>query len=99
MNLENLLGSIQTRAAEAPPLENTLKFDFGDGQLFIDGTGEKNVVSMEDKDADCTVTVSMENFKALISGQLNPMNAVFTGKVKISGNMGVAMKLQSLFSS
>ena len=32
----------------------------------------------------------------LVKGELNPMMAVMTGKVKIKGDMGVAMKLQSL---
>ncbi|TRY56164.1 hypothetical protein DNTS_002522 [Danionella cerebrum] len=32
----------------------------------------------------------------LMTGQLNPQTAFFQGKLKISGNMGMAMKLQNL---
>ena len=97
MNIESLLSTIQQKAAGADALGNTLKFNFGEQQLFLDGTGAQNQVSTEDKDADCTVDVSMEDFQSLLSGDLNPMAAVMSGKVKIKGDMGVAMKLQSLF--
>ncbi len=97
MNIESLLSLVQEKAASAGSLGNSIKFDFGDQKLFLDGTGPQNQVSTEDKDADCTVEVSMENFQSLMSGDLNPMAAVMSGQVKIKGDMGVAMKLQSLF--
>jgi putative sterol carrier protein len=50
------------------------------------------------KDADCTVNVSLEDFKQLLSGDLNPMAAVMSGKVRINGDMGVAMKLPAIFN-
>ena len=98
IKLDQLLSGIQERAIKARPLGKTLKFDFGEEQLFIDGTGESNQVSTENKDADCSVDLSMEHFMLLIKGKLNPMEAVMSGKVKIKGDMGVAMKLQSLFA-
>lgn len=93
----DLLSIIQKRAAKAKALGNTLKFDFGGQQLYIDGSGAQNQVSEENKAADCTVEVSMDDFKALVGGQLNPMNAMMSGKLKINGDMGVAMKLQAIF--
>ena len=92
----NLLEGIQERAAKADAIGNSLKFNFGDQVIHIDGTGDNNVVSAEDKDADCTVKITQENFMALVSGDLNPMMAFMSGKIKIDGDMGVAMKLQSL---
>lgn len=97
MSIESIMGGIQEKAAGAAPLGSTLKFDFGDEKLYIDGTGDANEVSTDDKDADCLVIVSLDDFKALAAGDLNPMTAVMTGKIKIKGDMGVAMKLQSLF--
>ncbi len=95
--LDAILGGIQSKAESAKPLGKSLKFDFGGQQLHIDGTGEKNQVTTQDNDADCTVDISLEDFNALIRGQLNPMTAMMSGKLKIKGDMGVAMKLQSLF--
>ncbi len=96
MNLETVLGAIQEKAKSVPALGKTLKIDFGDQKLFVDGSGETNEVTTEDKEADCTVSVTEEDFIALTKGELNPMTAVMTGKIKIKGDMGVAMKLQSL---
>ena len=96
-SIDTLVAGIQQQAANAKPLGKTLKFDMGGQQLFIDGTGDANVVSASSEAADCTVNVSMDDFQALISGNLNPMSAFMSGKIKVDGDMGVAMKLQSLF--
>ncbi len=97
-SLDTMLAGIQSRAAKAKPLGKTLKFDFGKEQLFIDGTGDSNQVTTQNDEADCMVEVSFEDFLALTKGALNPMTAVMSGKLKIKGDMNVAMKLQSLFS-
>lgn len=44
----------------------------------------------------CTVTMSADDFMALVGGKLNPTTAFMTGKLKIKGDMGLAMKLQSV---
>ncbi len=98
INLNHILDKIQAGAEKAKPLGKTLKFDFGKEQLFIDGTGEKNKVSINNDDANCTIQISYEDFNNLLKGKLNPMNAVMSGKIKIKGDMSVAMKLQSLLS-
>ncbi|MEL7221876.1 MAG: SCP2 sterol-binding domain-containing protein [Bacteroidota bacterium] len=96
MDLTAIVDGIKEKAASVPAIGSSMKMDFGDKVVYIDGTGDSNVVSEEDKDADCTINITPENFAQLISGDLNPMMAVMTGKVKIKGDMGVAMKLQSL---
>ncbi len=98
MKLDAILEQISQKAQAAGPLGNTLKFDFGDEQLYIDGSGEQNEVSTKNDEAACLVNTSFEDFIAMTKGELNPMSAVMTGKVKIKGDMSVAMKLQSLFN-
>jgi putative sterol carrier protein len=43
------------------------------------------------------VTITPDNFKKLVNGDLNPMMAMMSGKLKIKGDMAVAMKLQDMF--
>jgi putative sterol carrier protein len=47
--------------------------------------------------ADVTFSASEENFEKIVAGEQNPTTAYMTGKLKIKGDMGAAMKLQKLF--
>lgn len=94
----NLVELISLGAAKVPAIGKTLKLDLGDQKIYLDGNNN-NAVSSEDKDADCTIAISLEDLTKLYKGELNPMTAVMTGKIKIKGDMGVAMKLQSLLKS
>jgi len=96
MSIEKIVDAITTQAANIEPVGAKIKFVLDDNVILIDGSGEANVVSQEDAEADTTIITTQENFKKLKSGDLNPMMAVMTGKVKIKGDMGLAMKLQSL---
>lgn len=95
MTIDDIVAGIQAKADKADPIGNSLKLNIGEHIVYIDGTGDSNVVSSDDKEADCKVTISDENFKDLVKGELNPMMAFMTGKIKIEGDKGVAMKLQS----
>ena len=48
-------------------------------------------------DADTTFSASEESFEKIVAGEQNPTTAYMTGKLKIKGDMGAAMKLQKLF--
>jgi putative sterol carrier protein len=48
-------------------------------------------------DGDCTISASEESFEKIVAGEQNPTTAYMTGKLKIKGDMGAAMKLQKLF--
>ncbi|MBO3098014.1 acyl-CoA dehydrogenase family protein [Gelidibacter pelagius] len=95
--LETLLDVIKAKTAKVDPIGHTLKFDFGEEQLYIDGKGDVNQVSTSNDPAECVIETSFEDFIALTKGELNPMAAVMGGKVKIKGDMSVAMKLQTIF--
>uniref|UniRef100_A0A674CWK4 Sterol carrier protein 2 n=1 Tax=Salmo trutta TaxID=8032 RepID=A0A674CWK4_SALTR len=56
----------------------------------------KNGQGSVNKKADCTITMGDEDLMKLMTGKMNPQTAFFQGKLKIAGNMGMAMKLQSL---
>ncbi|XP_061681896.1 sterol carrier protein 2b isoform X2 [Syngnathoides biaculeatus] len=48
------------------------------------------------KKADCTIAMSDSDLLDMMTGKMNPQMAFFQGKLKITGNMGLAMKLQNL---
>jgi len=75
-------------------LNSTLKFDFeGKGFVYLDGKSAPNHVSNEDKPADCTITVSLDTFKKMVARELDGTAAFMQGKLKVAGDMSVAMKL------
>lgn len=98
MSIENATTRVGALAGKTGGFGSTLKFVFEEGIVYLDGTGEQTTVSNEDKTAQCTIGMKLSDFNDLLDGSLNPMTAFMTGKFKIEGDMGVAMKLQSLFS-
>lgn len=53
-------------------------------------------VSEGDAPAQCTILMKAEDFDQLTDGKLNPQMAFMSGKLKIQGDMGLAMKLGQL---
>lgn len=49
------------------------------------------------KKADCTITVSDDDFVGLATGQLNGQQLFFSGRLKVEGNIMLTMKMQALF--
>ena len=94
MDLDELTTKIRERVGDDSGLGASLKFDLGDaGVIFIDGNSTPNTVSNDNKDAQCTVGVSQDDLTAMLKGDLDPMAAFSLGKLKLDGDMGVAMKL------
>jgi len=76
-------------------LGGVLKFDFGEpGSVLIDGKSNPNTVTDgAGKTADCTITVSLETFEKMVKGELDGTSAFMQGKLRVAGDMGLAMKL------
>ncbi|RKE95829.1 SCP-2 sterol transfer family protein [Sulfitobacter guttiformis] len=70
----------------------TVKFEIeGEGSVMVDDSG----VRAGDEEADVTLTADPETFQGIMSGDTNPTSAFMTGKLKVDGDMGMAMKLAS----
>ncbi len=96
--LDELTGSIRAAVGADSGLGKTLKFNLKEkGFIYIDGGSVTN----EDKPADLTLTLTIDDLKAMSQGKLAPMTAIMSGRLSLS-DMGVAAglqgKLQALFS-
>ncbi|MHA1536129.1 MAG: SCP2 sterol-binding domain-containing protein [Alphaproteobacteria bacterium] len=97
MSLEEMTAKVKEKVGEESGLGATLKFAFEDDTvIFVDATKSPNEVSNDDKDADCTLSMTVANFQAMMDGDLDATMAYMSGKLKIDGNMGIAMKLGSV---
>jgi len=84
--------------AKTVGMNNTYVFDVpGVGAWTV--TVADGVVSVAEgeHEADCTITASEETLLKIAQGEANPTTAYMTGKLKIKGDMGAALKLQKLF--
>lgn len=81
------------KSADGSGFSRSVKFDCGDdGVIVIDGES----VSTEDKETECTIALSKEDLEAMIAGELDPTAAFMQGKLKIDGDMSVAMALSQI---
>lgn len=97
MSLDAITEQLRTRVGDDSGLGAKVKFDFGgEGVVFIDATASPNTVSNDDIEADCTIAMSVSDFESLLAGDLDPTTAFMMGKLKVDGDMGVAMKLSSV---
>jgi putative sterol carrier protein len=94
MTFEALTEKIKSLALAKGGIGSSIKFATDAGNIFLTADG---TVSNNDSAADCTIKVSQDDLEGLMTGDLNPMTAFMFGKLKIDGDMGVAMKLKDLF--
>ena len=94
MSLETVTAGLREKVGSDCGLGASVKFDFGDdGCLFLDATESPNVVNNDNADAQCTMIISIENFMEMASGELDGAAAFMSGKLRIEGDMSIAMKL------
>ena len=86
-------------AEKTAGMNNSYLFDIeGAGQWLVAvNDGAVSVTEGGGGEADTTISTSEETMMAVVRGEQNPTTAYMTGKLKIKGDMGAAMKLQKLF--
>jgi len=104
MKTDEVFKEIERRLNEDPEpiqgMETIYQFDLtgedgGVYQLRLSGGTAKVHVGGE-MTAECTIQMDAKDFKEMLLGNLNATSAFMTGKLKVKGDLGRAMKLQSL---
>jgi putative sterol carrier protein len=92
--------SLETRVDPSKTAGMTASYLFdidGAGQWKVDIDDGKVKVTEGPGDAECTISASEQTFERVVAGEQNATTAYMTGKLKVKGDMGQAMKLQKLF--
>ena len=100
MAAKDFFDTLESRAdaSKLAGMTNSYLFDIeGEGQWLVSVADGAIVVTPGEGTADATIETSAETFEKIVSGEQNPTTAYMTGKLKIKGDMGAAMKLQKLF--
>ena len=97
---ESLLAGMRTRADALRHLGYRVRFDLTDLEesILLDATGGAPSVEPADgeEEADTVLRLSAADLEKLMRGKLSPMLAFSTGRLRVEGSKGVALKLGSL---
>jgi putative sterol carrier protein len=100
MSAKEFFEGLATRVdpSKTAGMNNSYLFEIdGAGQWKVDVQDGAVNVTEGPGDADVTISASADTFDRITGGELNPTTAYMSGKIKIKGDMGAAMKLQKLF--
>lgn len=98
MTLEEATANVKKMAEyNAGKFGDKVNFILDEGTIHLDDSVSPALISNDENDAPCGLKMSLENFEKMMNGDLNPMMAFMSGKMKIDGDKAVAMKLASLF--
>jgi putative sterol carrier protein len=82
----------------ARALDASYRFDIeGGGKWRLESDGERAVVTESDAPADCVVRTDENTFLRIVRGEQSPMGAYMTGKVRVEGDLGLALRLRDVF--
>ncbi len=99
---QHLPNGIAGNVEKAKEVDAVYQFDItgdGGGTWVIDLTKDADwVTEGASDDAQCTIEVTSEDWLGIMDGSLNAMQAFMMGKLKVSGDMGLATRLQTIFS-
>ncbi|MGK2284704.1 SCP2 sterol-binding domain-containing protein [Pedomonas sp. V897] len=97
MTLAELTEKLRGKVRDDMGLRKVIKLDFGpDGLIRFDGTAVPNQISNEDGPADCTIKVKFADLLDILSGRKSAQSAFLFGKIRVEGDMGVAMEIGRL---
>ncbi len=75
----------------------SVKFDIEDEGVILVAGGEVGIEDTPDgSDADVTISAALDTFRDIFDGALSPTAAYMTGRMRIDGDMGLAMKLSQI---
>ena len=95
-SVEDITQHLQGAVSKSGGLDSSLLVDLkGEGFIRIEG----QTVTNDDAPAACTVVVAKDDLMAMSRGELDPTMAFMTGRLKINGDMSVAMKLQPILAA
>jgi putative sterol carrier protein len=88
---------INADPARAAGMNASYRFDIDDaGSWRVDVLDGAVTVEESDAAADCVIAMDEPTFLAVVNGEQNPMGAFMTGKIRVEGDMALALNLREL---
>jgi len=97
MSLQSIIPQLERKIKQHPDFRGQVTFDCGaDGSIHVDTTQKPAVLVCETRSAVLTLTLSVSTLEGFMNGTQDPNVAYLTGKLKIKGPIGLAMRLNAL---
>lgn len=97
MTLQEFTDAIRAKAGDDSGVNAKVKFLIDETDIvYVDAVQVPNVVSNEDGEADCIVRLKGATLEKILAGDTSATMAYMTGKIKIDGNMAVAMSITKI---
>ncbi len=78
-------------------LSASFRFDIEDaGSWHVDVENGAVTVTESQESADCVIATDEETFLAVVGNEQSPMGAYMTGKIRVEGDTGLALRLKDL---
>ncbi|MEM6638906.1 MAG: SCP2 sterol-binding domain-containing protein [Pseudomonadota bacterium] len=94
--IDDLTARVRERFGSTDALTSSVRFDIDEGCITIEPEKGEGAVHNEEVDTDCIIKLSTDDFAKMLDGNLNATTAFMMGKLKVVGDMGVAMKLSQI---
>lgn len=100
-DLSSLIELMNDRSGALSELGYRVRFDLTDTDesILLDATGPAVEVREGTGEADAVLKLSTDTLDKLITGRIGPMLAFSTGRLRVEGSQGVALKLAGLLDS
>ncbi|KRT74729.1 MAG: sterol carrier protein [Deltaproteobacteria bacterium CSP1-8] len=93
---ESLESKLNADPSKLAGMSSVYQFKVGEESYNVAFTDGKAAVATGDApNPNCTVTMAQNDFLDMLGGKLNSQMAFMTGKLKVAGDMGLALKLGS----
>ena len=97
MDLQACTVALREKVGADSGLDATLKFDCGAaGVAYVDGRAMPNSVDNTDREAECTISITVDDLAAMLKGELDPVTGFMTGRFIVAGDLSVAMRLNRI---
>ena len=86
-------------ASRAAGLTASYRFDVENaGSWRVDVEDGRVHVTESEEPAECVIKTNEQTLLAVVRNEQNPMGAFMTGKIRVEGDMGLALRLRDLLA-